>query len=243
MRRGVVITICGILLYAGGITRFATAYGSVYFDDGGNHIIGDAAYQNTNVYLDPYTANIPGTHAQVINGGVVNYLGAANNSTIEVDGGAINYGIQASGNSKIVVNGGTVGRIWADIHSLVAVNGGSIDTVNACGNGIAEIRGGAIFSAIHAWNSGKICLYGANFSIGGVELNYGDSLRLYGVIGGPNYGQLTGTITGTLLDGSVLNCQFFVPLSNPDGADIIVIPEPVASVLMVAGILLLRRKR
>jgi hypothetical protein len=246
------ITIClmlmlGVLLSCGGLAQPVVASNYVYIDDGASHVIGDATYQNSNVILDYHIANTPGTHFNIVNGGNISSLVACNNSTIEVDGGLISYGINVNDNGKIGVNGGTIGTIWAYDHSSIAVNGGVINGwILACDNSMVEIRGGlfANLSDLMASSSGTIYLYGSSFRVGGVELNYGDSLRDYGVVGGPNLANLTGIITGTLLDGSVLNCEFFVPRNNPGGADIIVIPEPLTSTLLLtAGVFLLRRRR
>lgn len=247
MRRRIVILTLGVLVCCGGLVQSAAAYDYVYIDDGESHLIGDAAYQDSSVYLDGYIANNPGTHFHVVDGGTINYLGAYNNSTIKVDGGLISAGISANDNSEIGVNGGTIGTIWSYDHSLVAVNGGAINGwIAASGNSIVEIRGGAFanLSDLMTGGSGTIYLYGSNFSVGGVELNYGDSLRDHGVVGGPNFNDLTGVVTGTLLDSSLLNCEFFVPLNNPGGADIIVIPEPATiTLLLTAGVFFLRRRR
>jgi len=243
MRNKIVILMLGVLLYAGGLSQSAADYDYVYIDDGGNHLIEDATYQNSYVILDYHIANNPGTYFHIVNGGNIWQLSACNNSTIKVDGGSISSWIIGSGNSEILVNSGTIGTIWSDGHSLVTVNGGAIYAVSAFGNGTAEVRGGTLLNAIQTWSSGKIYLYGTNFSVGGVELNYGDSLRDYGVIGGPNFNDLTGVITGTLLDSSLLNCEFSVPLNNPGGADIIVIPEPATLCLLALGGLFLRRRR
>jgi hypothetical protein len=247
MKKKTIILMLGVLLFAEGLFQSAVAYDYVYIDDGQSHLIGDAIYQNSSVTLDYHVANIPGTHFQVANGGDIWTLNACNNSTIEVDGGSISYGISMSNNSELGVNGGTIGAIWSYGNSLVEVNGGAISGgILASGNSTVEIRG-AIFanlSALAASSSGRMYLYGSNFSVGGAQVNYGDSLRGYGVVGGANNANLTGVITGTLLDGSLLNSEFFVPLNNPGGADIIVIPEPTMSTLfLTASVLLLLRRR
>jgi hypothetical protein len=244
MRKKLLKIVFAVFLFSGGLAQPALAYNYVYIDDGASHVIGDATYQNSYIVSDYHIANNPGTHFQMVDGGNVQQFSVCNNSTITVDGGLISNMIIGSSNSRIVVNDGTVGTIWADGHSSVTINGGAINGyVSAFGSGTAEVRGGTLLNAMQAWDSGKIYLYGSNFSVGGVKLNYGDSLQNYGVVGGPNYGQLTGTITGTLLDGSSLNCGFEVPLYNSGGADIIVIPEPLTSLLMMTGVFLLRRRR
>jgi hypothetical protein len=233
-----------IFLCCIGLIQSAIASNYVYIDDGKSHVIGDATYQNSNVYLDGHIANIPGTHFDIVNGGNIGYLGAYNNSTVTVDGGLISYGISMNNDSGLGVNGGTIGTIWSYGHSLAEINGGAINGwILSSDNSVVEIRGGtfANLSDLKTASSGIIYLYGSSFSVNGVELNYGDSLRNYGVVGGPNFANLTGVITGTLSDGSLLNCEFFVPLNNPGGADIIVIPEPATiSLLLTASVFFFR---
>jgi hypothetical protein len=238
----VLLIMLGISLYAGGLAQPAVASDYVYIDDGESYVIGDATYKDSSVILDYHVANTPGTHFQIVNGGNIWHIGTLNNSTVTVDGGLISSGINANNNSEIVVNGGTVGAIWSHDHASVTVNGGAIGGIATSSDSIVELRGGAV-GHLRALGSATIYLYGRSFSIGGVELNYGDSLSNYGVaLVGEN--ELRGTITGTLLDGSLLNSEFIVPLNNPGGADIIVIPEPATSTLLLtAGVFLLRRKR
>ncbi len=233
----------GVVAFTGGLAH--ADY--VYIDDGENHLIGDSTYQDSTVILDYNVNNSPGTHFQIVSGANVWSLGASNNSTIRVDGGIVSYGISATDSSGLVVNGGTIGTIWAYDQSSVVVSGGAIGGwILASGNSSVEIRGGmfADLGDLIASSSGTLYLYGSNFNIGGVELNYGESLRNYGVVGGENLASLTGIITGTLMDGSLLNSEFFVPLYNPGGADIIVIPEPATSTFLLTAVgFILKRKR
>ena len=76
----------------------------IYFDDGGNHVIGDDTYQNDSILLDRNIANLPGTSIRVIDGGSVSSIGACSNSSITVDGGLVSYGASASDNGKIEVS-------------------------------------------------------------------------------------------------------------------------------------------
>ena len=86
------------------------------------------------------------------------------------------------------------------------------------------------------WADGVIELYGNNFSVGGVDLSVGDSLRDFGTFellgfGDPFY---TGTITGTLSDGSTLD-NYFQILDWGDG-DIVIVPEPATLTLFITGL-------
>ena len=142
--------------------------------------------------------------------------------------------------SKIEISGGIVGTIWSEEQSFVAVNGGTINgSINTSDHSMVEVHGGTFTIASYLRTYGGIIyLYGSDFSIDGTQLHYGDSLRDYGVIGGPNFAYLVGTVTGTLSDGSLLNNEFQI-----GGGDIIIIPEPTTCTLLVASVFLLRRRR
>ncbi len=72
-------------------------------------------------------------------------------------------------------------------------------------------------------------------------MNFGDSLRDYGIIGGPNYAGLVGTVTGLLQDGTSMNNTFYI--SEATNADIIFVPEPMTLVLLSFGGLFLRSRK
>jgi hypothetical protein len=105
---------------------------------------------------------------------------------------------------------------------MITVSGGTIGTI--------------AFYEIIAESSGMIYLNGSDFSVDGHILSIGESLRNYGV----SYNiWLTGTITGTLQDGSSLNNIFFI--EEATNADIMVVPEPATLLLLGLGAVMLRK--
>ena len=234
----IILTVLAVLLYAGVPAK------AVIIQDGQNHIFSDATY------APPTLVDIYGsTHIQVVDGAAIGWIGAGQNATIQVDGGTVYMGMQSSGSATITVNGGTVGELRATQQSLIELNGGTITYTGEIGSsGIItagdystiNIRGGIfgalIIDRLTADHGGTIYLYGTDFSVGSQQLNYGDSLRDYGVISGSN---LTGTLNGTLADDSSFSVPFSF-LGNVQSGDIIVVPEPATLALLALGLPLIR---
>jgi hypothetical protein len=86
-----------------------------------------------------------------------------------------------------------------------------------------------------------ITLDGYNFQVNGQSIGYGAMASDYAVPGSDHYGNpcLTGTITGTLVNGNILNNQFYIF----DEADITFVPEPATILLLGLGSSALLRKR
>ena len=204
--------------------------GAVNFEDGGYHSVSDAQYQDDFIILDYSVTNIPGTHLELIEGGLVFGVDARRNSVVTIAGGLIEMGLEMHDNSIVTINDGAIGGIRAVNYSTVIINGGTITsaiealwdthviihggTINGhleAYDCIVEISGGTIDHGILARGDATIYLYGSGFSVDGHDLSLGDNLRDYGTIDGS---YLTGTITGTLTDGSILNNQFNIRLDD-----------------------------
>ena len=230
----------------------------VYWDDGGSHTINDDTYRADWVYLDYYTANDPGTHADLVDGGEVGILGAYNNATITMTGGWADY-ISCYGNSNMTVTGGLTG-VSAHDTSTINISGGDIGAV-AWDNSIINIYDGANVSSAGATDYGHIYIYGgiidrassvydSIIDIYGGTINnsinacdnavvnvYGYDLFLTSSGGSAGYG----TLIGYLQDGSPID----VYLGNSETyLHINLVPEPSMLSLFVMGLLgLSRRKR
>jgi len=199
--------------------------------DGGVHTINNTVYQNDQVYLDypgdGFTPPDPGTHLNIVNGADILYVEAWNNSTIDMTGGFIYYGISALGNSKVSISGGDVWDIQAVQDSEITISGG-------------------IFNSFSAYINGTIKLVGTDFAVDGTPVSAGDKLSDFGTFvenGTQDY--YTGTITGTLEDGSSLDNTFFI-YNTGDYAgtgDIFIVPEPATLTLLGLGGLLFRKRK
>ena len=193
------------------------------------------------------------SEVEVKGGTVSEYLGAYDNSTVIFSGGSINMaGLDARGNSKVTVSGGSIGfQLRARDNSSVTLTGGTIlsfleakntSTVTISGGAIGDslyahdsstvmVNGGEVGGDINALDSSMIEFHGSDFSIDGIKLSLDSSLRDYATLNGL---YLTGTITGTLLDGTTLNNTFRI--ENDAVADIIInVPAPVLIALEISG--------
>jgi hypothetical protein len=116
----------------------------------------------------------------------------------------------------------------------------------------AEIFDGAIAQRVGAFMQSKINIYGGDISYE-IYANTGAEIHLWGTNFNYAYGEIndnTGTLTGTLKNGDMINCSFekyidpwetdpsFVPkiILHP-------IPEPATLLLVGIGAVLLKRKR
>ncbi len=216
-----------ILLAALVVVAFAPESMADVFNDGGYYIIDNDDYAEDVIFLDIETFNDPGTHLDLNNGGEVSELEAWKISTINMTGGLVDYSLAALDNSVISVSGGSVGHhIGVYDNATITMSGGSVGTY------------------LKASHDGTFYLEGTNFAINGTALAYGSKLSDFvsstDIING--YDFYTGTITGTLTDGSALNNEFRIYNNGIDyNADIIIIPEPCTLVLLSLGGLVLRR--
>lgn len=126
----------------------------------------------------------------------------------------------------------------------LSISGGSVDFLQAWHNPTITLSGGSV-NIIRVGGNGIVYLVGTDFKVDGKTLSYGDKvgdfISLTGDGGDPFY---FGTITGTLSDGSVLDCDFKIYNTgfNAGIADIVIIPEPATLFLLSLGGVLMRRK-
>lgn len=248
-------------------TSMATA--SIYYDTGLSYTIGGTNPNDGTIYLgsnindyitlDYHTVNSPGTHLELVDGGSAYYVNAYGYSSVTISGGSIEQSLEMRGINSVIINNGSVGGVWIGDDSTLQIYDGTISYgIESMGNSTTIINGGAIGSNVEAWGEstieihggtidqrlmaltdGTIYLYGSDFSVGGQELGLGDNLRNYGTING---NEISGTITGRLQDGSVLNNTFSI-YGLDTAANIIIVPEPATLSMMCLGILLLKKKR
>ena len=239
----------------------------IELDDGGSHTLDDNTYQDFSVRLDFFTFNDPGTHINLVNNGAVGSLYAYKEASIEMSGGSVGFNVTSRGNSTVNVSGGAIGyHLISQGNGIVNLTNGSVGSgLQAWNNSIINMSGGIIGDRVGAWEEALITisggtinngftlhkdafiyLVGTDFEVNGNPLVAGDKLSDFGTrIANSEHDYFTGTITGTLLDGSSLNNDFMIfNLEYSAGiGDIFVIPEPGTLVLFGLGGLLLRKKR
>jgi len=216
----------------------------VSINDGMSHTINDYTYLFDTVWLDYPMAipNFPGTHVDLVEGGVVTNLTACNNATISVTGGTVMGYLVATGNSQVSMIAGDVG--WG---------------ISAYRNASLTISGGMVTfdmrPDLRTNYNGTIYLEGNGFEVTDLNgnttiLSNGDKLSDFVSLvewrpQGDIWDYYTGTITGTLADGSTLDSEFEISNTGfyEGTADIVIIPEPGSLILLGLGAVLLRRRR
>lgn len=178
----------------------------VYFDDGASYTFDNDTYQDDSVKLDYYTANDPGTGLYLVDGGLVYELYAYNSASITMTGGSVDS-LWACGNGIVTVTGGSVGQeLGATDNGTVTMSGGSVDpNLFAWENATVTITGGSVGNVLEARTNATIYLDGTGFQVNGTPLVNGDKLSDFVTLA---EGYYTGTITGTLSDGSALDNTF-----------------------------------
>ena len=64
-------------------------YEDIFINDGLSHTFDSSTYRYDSFYLDEAIANIPGTHVNMVNGGLVKDIYAYNSSSVTIDGGIL----------------------------------------------------------------------------------------------------------------------------------------------------------
>jgi len=220
----------------------------IAIQDGGTHVIGDDRYKDDHIRLDRDIANDPGTSFTLITDGIIGGDFATLNTSIgDVAGGSIGGDVRGNHNSTVNISDGIVnGHVSAWNSSVINISGGTIGgDIIAKGASTIKMTGGEFTGIFDVWADGVIELYGSGFRVDGVDLSVGDSLRDFGTLellgfGDPFY---TGTITGTLSDGTELNNYF--QISDWEDGDIIIVPEPATFTIFITGLgaMVIRKRR
>ncbi len=143
--------------------------------------------------------------------------------------------------------------IYLEDYSEVTVLGGSVDGIWIIDNSQLYISGGNISGSAQLNDNSTLYLSGTNFYIGDTAIEYGEldlwSLSEQGLISysQSEFDEWDGIITGILDDGSTIELSFHIGLfrtgSEPETANIVLVPEPISLALLGVGGLVTIRKR
>lgn len=189
---------------------------ALILNDGGVHTID---YQlDDNVWVEDSPSD-DFTTLNIVDDGIIrDWVNVFDYSQVNMSGGSIGYDLLAWDNSQAVISGGLIAsELYAFGESYVEISGSIIgDELNVRDNSLVEI-------------------YGSVFMVDGIAVDYGPITM--GTI--DEFGRLSGTLTGTLDSGELINNAFNI---DPD-ATIILVPEPSTLLLLIGlGALCLRRR-
>jgi len=189
---------------------------ALILNDGGVHTvdwtIDEAVWVEDSPTDDPTTLNL-------IDGGeIVDWLNVFDYSVANIYGGSIGFELHTYDFSQATISAGSIA------YDLMAFHDSRV-----------SIYGGTIGDGVLARDFGEITIYGSSFMVDGIPVGYGPITT--GTIN--ELGMLTGTLTGTLDSGELINNDFNI---DPD-ASIFLVPEPATLLLIGLGTWFLRRNR
>lgn len=189
----------------------------------------------------------------ISDGRIKRSLHVRDNAIVNMSGGSVSWDLEAYDNSIIAMSGGNTGYdIVGSNNANITMTGGDTRSLRAFDDTIISMSGGTVRNYLQVYENGKIYLKGDDFEVTDLigntyNLSYGSKLSEYGsFVDVLNNDYYSGTIKGTLSDGSLLNNTFEIyNYGDYVGvADIIIIPEPTTiSLLALGGILVGRKSR
>jgi hypothetical protein len=251
MCRKKILTILASVLVFGG-----SASAAIEFNDGGYHVIDYVI--NDEVKVD-YDRTDAGTQIEIVSGGwLTSGLDAYGTSMITIDGGRVDNHFLSDGYNRVIMYSGIVQNIGAGDNSKVEIyggeitegiymssfaiiTGGTIGNISAAGlNGRITMSGGTVLEDIGATWYGLVTLIGNDFQINGHNVGYRDFASTYATPGIDPWGYpwLTGTVSGILESGDVVNNNFVLYHHG----DITFIPEPGTLLLLLFGSMFLKKQ-
>ena len=220
--------------------------GNIILNDGQYHILD--YYERIPINVDSSYGDTLGTCLEIVQGGKCGLgVGVGNTGKVILNGGFLT-GLGAHQDSLVTILSGTVNYYGGSDNSHLEMSGGIIvDGMRLVTNSTATISGGTLGGDFDIRDFSILTLVGSDFTINGVSVSLYEDIKNYATyefINDGIYGY-TGTITGTLTDGSSLNNYFEIwDNGGVSNANIFLIPEPCSVLLLGFGVVgVLRRRR
>jgi hypothetical protein len=246
-----ILTILTVVILFGG-----AASAVIEFNDGGYHLIDYVVDDFVSV---DYGVPAAGTRLDIISGGnLTEGVSAFGTSHLLMDGG-ISAHLNVLDNASLTMYSGTARDIRAEDRSTAEVLGGEVYLVTTAGNATNVFIHGGSIELIVTWdNSGLwmgggflsgefrvysnslITLEGTGFEVNGYSVGEGAFASTWATPGIDPWGNscLTGTVTGVLAAGDVINNPFVLY----QGGDITLIPEPATFLILLFGSMLMKKR-
>ena len=206
--------------------------------------IGNDLYAYDNSQVNISGGSIDGSvdteycHVDIFGGSISRSVYAYDNQ-VNISGGFIGREAYADGNyGQIDISGGSIGGVRAHGKGHVNIFSGSIGAVRTSYHGNVDIFGGSIDSDLLLSESSILSIYGSDFAIDDIPVDYGN---ITSILGGNYLNEPSRTLTGILASGELLDSNFYIGhdasiILNP-------VPEPATLLLLGIGSFFLRRKR
>lgn len=164
-----------------------------------------------------------------IQAGLGSILFARDNSIVNFFSGSLGNDLYAEDNSVVNVSGGAISyRIIAKNNSVVNISGGHvIQELRVFGSAQVAYSGGSFDLGIIVGENGILTIEGTDFAVDGIPVDFS------------KVNISSGHITGMLDSGDILDTDF----SILDSAQIYLMPEPSALLLLAAGVIFMRRNQ
>jgi len=254
MRRQSIIVLAVTIIFYFGIPQ-QKAISDIYYNDGGAHALSTAFGEDVSLYVSNATTLtiLPGATAR----SVISY----DDSNVFMTGGWLAMGVSGYGNSYFNMSGGTLSEIYGnDSHfhdyAQAVINGGLVKRgIQTYGNSQLYVNGGEIRTGLLALQDSQIFIKGGTIAAtdGQISSRGGNAdVFIYGTGFNYDYGEisdLSGILTGTLLNGDSISCWFNRQDESGDMnyGTITLTPVPSAVILGSIGLTftgwLLRRRR
>lgn len=167
-----------------------------------------------------------------------------------ISGGTVTGDLHGESGDKTTISGGTISGGVYNHGSTTTVTGGKIMGIVRTDGGVTTINGGDIDGGIYAHAGGATNIYGGTIiDLGDTSVGLlvdASTVNIYGSNFDYAYGNITGgsgTLTGTLSDGTAIDLTFQI---RHGGGGIVLypVPEPAAlSLLVLGGLAMVRRRK
>jgi len=174
---------------------------TIYIDDGLSHTVDDLTYQAESFSLDYNTANNPGTHVDLVDGGEVGTLNMYNNSSITMAGGSVVNYLNLNDFTSATMLGGSVGEsVFLTENATATMSDMSVGvSFSLTDNASATINSGSIEEDLVAFKNSSINMSGGSVGDSLFAVDYSTITMSGGSVGGLIRINSNGTI---YLDGT-----------------------------------------
>lgn len=242
MRKTILVVFVCVLLAAVNVASATVYYSGYYYID--YELNENASLRNSTIF-------------ELVDGGIMEYFWARDNSKVTMSGGLVTQDIRAYNDAEIDISGGNIlDSLYGYDTSTLSMSGGSVSGKLLSGyESHIDYSGGAVGELIRVLNNGRIDIFGLSFTVysndyvDGVQLQDGDNLLEYATLAMYPNGHLyhscriVGTLEDRLSIDNIVQINNLAPWEGSANIYVHIIPEPGTLLLLGLGGLMLRRRK